>query len=859
MAGLSKVISYYLYNSKETSSEGNIFPDFKISIMKKLITISLALIFIGVCQAQKSSFSINSSGYFENGGVNVMVFKDFYPVGHQGGIGIIMHGKRVASDGDLRLDADLSGGMPISGQSDIKVDVPGNQITAKMVYPDPDKNKYTLLPVKYPDLDLKYNIKVHGSGSSVVITVDLEKPLPKEFAGKVGFVLELYPGILYGNTWNLDNKSGIFPRQANGPSVKVLNEEKQEIQPIASGRKLSVMPENKYQHMTIESLKGDLQLLDGRYDREDGWFIVRSMLADGAAQGAVEWIITPDAVPGWLSSPVVHVSQVGYQPEQEKKAIIELDKNDTKRSEPVLMKIDPAGGFSPAISIKTGEWGQLFRYKYLKCDFTAVKEEGMYIIRYGDSESQPFRIAPDVFSRDVWQPTIEYFLPVQMCHMKVTERSRTWHGLCHMDDALMAPVNHEHFDGYRQGESTYTTFKPGDHVPGLDVGGWHDAGDYDLRVESQSGEAYILSMIYEEFGINYDQTTIDQKNRIVEIHKPDGKPDVLQQIEHGVLSVIGGYKSMGRLYRGIIEATELQYGLLGDGSTATDGLVYDKKLKPGERTVTTSSVNDDRWVFTEDNPPRELIVASHLAASSRVLKGYNDDLSNQCLNVAEAIYNHDYKLDERGTYSKIQAASELFLTTGKDKYKEYLLTNRESVIKGMNRIGWVVVKTLDKINDNEFKVAVRNAAMSFSKELDKQAAETPFGVPYRPSIWGDGWKIQEFGVHQYFLFKAFPDVFSSAPVFDAMNFMLGVHPGENQASFASGVGAKSLTIAYGINRADGSYIPGGVAAGTALIRPDFPELLEWPFSWQQTEYVLGGGATNLTFLVLAADHFLEKK
>jgi endoglucanase len=36
-------------------------------------------------------------------------------------------------------------------------------------------------------------------------------------------------------------------------------------------------------------------------------------------------------------------------------------------------------------------------------------------------------------------------------------------------------------------------------------------------------------------------------------------------------------------------------------------------------------------------------------------------------------------------------------------------------------------------------------------------------------------------------------------------------------------------------------------------------LLEWPFSWQQTEYVLGGGATNLTFLVLAADHFLEKK
>jgi hypothetical protein len=38
-------------------------------------------------------------------------------------------------------------------------------------------------------------------------------------------------------------------------------------------------------------------------------------------------------------------------------------------------------------------------------------------------------------------------------------------------------------------------------------------------------------------------------------------------------------------------------------------------------------------------------------------------------------------------------------------------------------------------------------------------------------------------------------------------------------------------------------------SGTALIRPDFPELLEWPFLWQQTEYVLGGGRLDL-FLAL---------
>jgi endoglucanase len=92
----------------------------------------------------------------------------------------------------------------------------------------------------------------------------------------------------------------------------------------------------------------------------------------------------------------------------------------------------------------------------------------------------------------------------------------------------------------------------------------------------------------------------------------------------------------------------------------------------------------------------------------------------------------------------------------------------------------------------------------------------------------------------------------------ALNFVLGCHPGSNTASFVSGVGAKSMTTAYGFNRADWSYIPGGIASGTALIRPDFPELLNWPFLWQQGEYVLGGGTTDYLFLVLAADHVLNK-
>ena len=103
------------------------------------------------------------------------------------------------------------------------------------------------------------------------------------------------------------------------------------------------------------------------------------------------------------------------------------------------------------------------------------------------------------------------------------------------------------------------------------------------------------------------------------------------------------------------------------------------------------------------------------------------------------------------------------------------------------------------------------------------------------------------------------EIFPPNYMLHALNFVLGVHPGSNTSSFASGVGAKSLTVAYGNNRDEWSYIPGGVGSGTALIRPDYPELLEWPYLWQQTEYVLGGGSSNYMFLVLAANKLLNKQ
>ena len=83
-------------------------------------------------------------------------------------------------------------------------------------------------------------------------------------------------------------------------------------------------------------------------------------------------------------------------------------------------------------------------------------------------------------------------------------------------------------------------------------------------------------------------------------------------------------------------------------------------------------------------------------------------------------------------------------------------------------------------------------------------------MPYEPNIWGAGWDIQKRGVQQYFFQKGWPELTSVDSYVNALNFVLGVHPGSNTASFVSGVGAHSITTAYGTNRADWSYIPDGV-------------------------------------------------
>jgi len=493
-------------------------------------------------------------------------------------------------------------------------------------------------------------------------------------------------------------------------------------------------------------------------------------------------------------------------------------------------------------------WGKWLRYNYAHFDFSSVRTPGIYAIEYAGSTSAPFRIAKDVYD-GIWRSTLDTYLAEQMDHVKVREGYRIWHGTSHMDDARQAPVNYKHFDGYAQGPTTDSPFAPGQHIPGINVGGWFDAGDFDLRTETHSRVITDLVLAREQFGLDWDDTTVDEKARYVQIRKPDGVPDAIQQIEHGVLYLLAQYKVIGHAIPGVIAPTLEQYTHLGDAASATDGEIYSEKMTQLQSDGIYSGLPDDRWAFTTHTTPLNYGAASALAAASRVLHGFNDKMADECLQTAEKVWNEEHKQTPALFHSfnttggelldeETRAAVELLIATkGQDVYRKRLVELLPTVQERFPLLGGTAVRAIPFM-DSQFKNALRSTLVGYKAKLDENLEKNPYNVPIGMGTWGGSGQVAGFASQMYFLHQAFPDIIGTEFTLRGLDYLLGMHPVSN-VSYVSGIGTQSKLIGYGNNRADYTFIPGGVIPGVTVLQPDFPELKsEWPFLWYENEYVV---------------------
>ena len=809
--------------------------------MPRLVFL-IAFLFSSACPLIAAELHLNDRDNLETQGLSVLVyqnkFHDVFRDQKLGGVEIILHGERIATDGEVRL-------LPAPEQWDV---IP--HFKERKRGPAPNQ----LIAISgYPEDSVSYRIEVTAEAGGFRIAIHLDKPLPEALVGKAGFNLDFLPTSYFGKSYQFDETTGIFPRHPDGPMLRDAKGDV-EPEPLASGRNIVLAPEDPLTRVAITSETAAIKLFDARNKAQNGWFVVRSLIPAGRTQNAIVWHVRPNVIPGWTRPPVVSYNQLGYTPGRSKVAILELDPLFNAPRTARLVRLGRDGKYEEAFHGEIKPWGRWLRYQYASFDFSQVREPGVYAIQYAGHTSAPFRIALNVYRNDVWQPSLDTYLAVQMDHVKVRENYRVWHGASHLDDARQAPVNYTHFDGYSMGPATDSPFAPGEHIPGLNVGGWYDAGDYDIRTQTQARVITDLVMTREAFHIGWDDTTVDEEARLVQIRKPDGIPDVLQQIKHGVIALLAQYNVFGHAIPGIIEPTLEEYTHLGDAASQTDGRIYSAPMGPLESEGNYSGVPDDRWAFTTHTTPLDYEAIASLAAASRVLKGYDDKLAEQCLATAVRTWEKEHhaapvifrSFNTTGGPLDIEeatAAIELTIATnGGAPYKARLKEMLPIIQQHFGALGWVAVRAIPYM-DADFKAGLASSLATYKANLDAMLAKNPFGVPITRGTWGGSTAVAGFAAQMYFLHEAFPGVVGTDYTLRGFDYVLGRHPVSN-VSYVSTVGTYSKLIGYGNNRADYTFIPGGMIPGVVIIEPDFPELKDaWPFLWYENEYVVDAAST----------------
>ena len=816
--------------------------------------------------SQAQDLQLNDSCYFERQGVNVLVFNNSFNGGFNdeknSGIEIIQHGIRAIQGGAVRLN-----------------NTPEQwDLVPKMTYRNVNREQGSIeVGLRYEDYDFGSRVVVTAQGKAVEIAVWLDKPVPEELIGNAGLNLEFLPSRYWLKTFSMDGRLNRFPRYATSQTVARPNSEKPrqfkgfktyddrgtgrfvDPLPLETGHSITMAMDDPERMIRIHSNDAELKLYDGRMLAQNGWFVLRSVLPAGKTGKVVSWTVEPYAVEGWIRKPNIGFCQVGYTPDQPKVSVIELDKNDSPKAVAALMRINEDGTVSKAYEGKIDTWGRYYKYNYVKFDFSSVKEPGIYYIQYDTVKTNNFLIDERVYDK-ITDATTDVWVPIHMNHMFVNEGYRVWHGEPFKEGYLQAPPS-DHFDLHYQGPTTDTKYKPLELISGLNVGGFFDAGDFDIETGANINVVENLIRAWELFKPLRDETFVSEEQRYVDLHRPDGIPDIMQYIQHGVLNLVAQAEQIGHMASTLSNSVLDNYHHLGDAASITDGLHYDPSLKPYEVSADgkRSGTPDDMWAFTTRNPRLDMRAATMFAAAAHALKGYNDSLaaraltqSKRLMKEAEELLSQRAESEKNNTRARFGgvAATNLQLYAATQE-KGYLDVFKKEIWNELDRnLEFNLQTALDAIPymDEDYREKLRPYVEKYAQYIQDFDRQNPYGVPIGTGNWAGIGPLLSFGTTVCFAHLYYPDIVAKNEVYRAANWLFGCHPYHNY-SFVAAVGAaRPKAVFYGNNRADFSFIPGNVAPGVLFRKPDhFENFDDWPFLWGQNEGTIAGNTQYIIF------------
>ena len=831
--------------------------------MRRFEAFLCASAFVVSCAAPVSDdLKLNDLEYFENRGTNVYVYNNLFSGGFNdeknSGIEIIHHGVRTVQGGAVRLNNTPE-------QWDLVPETTFRNVNAE------DGTIEVGLRYDYYDFDSK--LVVTPKGDAFEIEVWLDKPVPAELEGDAGFNLEFLPSQYWQKTWEVDGKVGRFPRYAVSETVARPNSEKPrqfkgyktyddrgtdcfvDPVPMVSGHEMIFAPDDPVNMIKVSS-ESEMSLYDGRMIAQNGWFVLRSVLPAGQTGKVLSWTVKPNVVKGWVREPNIGFSQMGYTTDRPKVAVVELDKAAKIEHSASVYKIANDGTQSKVYTGKIDDWGDYYKYHYVKFDFSSVTEPGVYFLQYGDTKTNNFIISDDVYAK-MTDATSDVWIPIHMNHMTVNEAYRIWHGEPFKEGYLQAPENTDHFDLHGQ-KTKDTKYKELELIPGLNIGGFFDAGDFDIETGSNISVVQNLVSIWETFHPDRDETFVDEDQRYVDLHRPDGEPDVLQFIRHGVLNLVAQAENIGHMSSTLSNSVLDNYHHLGDAAAITDGLHYDPRLKPYQKSADgkSSGTPDDMWAFTTRNPSLDFRAATMFAAASHALKGFDDALAARALKQSQRLMKEASELMEAAAAgngrrmggSNASTNLQLYVATGEQHYLDAFQSQIWGVLDRNVESG--LGSALDAVPylDEAYKEKLRPYVEQYKEYVVSLEEDNPYAVPIGLGNWAASGSVVSFGTTICFANLYFPEIIDKNYALRAADYIFGCHPYHNYSLAAAVGAARPKAVFYGNNRADFSFIPGNVAPGVLFRHPDhFENYDDWPFLWGQNEGTIAGNVSFLTF------------
>ena len=199
----------------------------------------------------------------------------------------------------------------------------------------------------------------------------------------------------------------------------------------------------------------------------------------------------------------------------------------------------------------------------------------------------------------------------------------------------------------------------------------------------------------------------------------------------------------------------------------------------------------------------------------------------------------------------------------------FIATKNEQDARRFNKLLWPQLDTVFIRNiataaraipymHHEYRTGLEKYVLQYKDQLEKLNQQNPYGVLVGTRGWAGDHELVSWSIANYYLNKYYPTLIGREYVLKGLNYIFGCHPYSN-ISFVAGVCTHSKKRSYGHNRADFSFIAGGVVPGVLLLKPDFLENKEdWPFLWGENECVIDICA-DYVFLANAVNDVLNSK